>query len=164
MNYVDIKNLDVGNGFGINVSVYFSGCKFHCLNCQNKDFWDFNCGYPWTKEVEDQVIEYVKYPYVKHLCILGGEPLQQDLTVLRDFIIRVKKESGKDVLMWTGYTWETILKDPKRLNVVRECKILIDGQFVQEEKDLTLSHKGSRNQREINVEESLKKNSIILMG
>ena len=43
MNYVDIKNLDVGNGFGINVSVYFSGCKFHCLNCQNKDFWDFNC-------------------------------------------------------------------------------------------------------------------------
>lgn len=66
--------------------------------------------------------------------------------------------------MWTGYTWETILKDSKRLNVVRECKILIDGQFVQEEKDLTLAHKGSRNQREINVEESLKKNSIILVG
>ena len=65
--------------------------------------------------------------------------------------------------MWTGYTWETILKNPNKLEVVRECKILVDGQFIQEEKDLTLAHKGSRNQREINVEESLKKNRIILV-
>lgn len=163
MNYVDIKKLDVGNGFGINVSVYFAGCKFHCPNCQNKDYWDFNCGYPWTTEIENKVISYVEFPHVKHLCLLGGEPLQQDLDILRNFIIRVKNETGKSVFMWTGYTWENIINHTDRLNVVQECEVIVDGQFIQSKKDLNLAHKGSTNQREINVGESLKKNKIVLV-
>ena len=163
MNYVDIKPLDTSNGFGINTSVYFSGCNFRCPYCHNKDFWDFDCGSIWTPEVEDRVIECVSSPHVKHLCILGGEPLQQDLDTLLTFIRKVKKCTGKSVIMWTGYEWETLLKDTSRMDIVKECEIIIDGKFIQDEKDLTLAHKGSRNQREIRVLESIEGNSIVLV-
>lgn len=144
MRYAKIRSMDVANGEGIGVSLFVQGCNFHCKGCFNKDTWDFNCGFEWTKDVENKFIELCKKSHINHISILGGEPLQQDNDLLL-LLKRVKVEVNKPIFLWTGYKFENIPDDKKEL--LQYVDEITDGQFVEELKDYRLEFKGSSNQR-----------------
>lgn len=133
-------------------------------NCFNKVAQDFNYGKPYTKEVEDLFISYIKDSHVDGACLLGGEVFQQDLDIILNLVKRIKSETGKPIYVWSGYLWEDLVKDSKKTEVLKYIDVLIDGQFEEDKKDLMLKHMGSSNQREINVIESLKHGEVILYG
>lgn len=131
-------------------------------NCFNKEAQDFNYGKPYTKDIEDLFISYIKDEHIDGVCLLGGEVFQQDLEVILNLVKRIKTETRKPIYAWTGYLWENLIKDKKKLEILQYVDVVIDGQFEEDKKDLTLKHKGSTNQREIDVKESLKQNNIML--
>jgi anaerobic ribonucleoside-triphosphate reductase activating protein len=148
MNYSQIRDMDIVNGQGIAVSLFVSGCPNHCKGCFNQDTWNFNSGKEWTKEVEDKFIELCKRPYIDCVSFLGGEPLAQGLDIIK-LLTRVKKEVGKPMYVWTGYTYEYIKeKLPAIYDVLVWCGVyLIDGRYEEDKKDLMLKLRGSSNQR-----------------
>ena len=170
MNYADIKQFDVANGLGIRVSIFVSGCTHHCKNCFNEVAWDFNYGTPFTEKDIDLVIDYLKPSYVSGLAILGGEPFehcnQQGLLPLLRKVKEIYPE--KDIWCFTGYTFDNDIQNrmcnewAETNEMLSYIDVLVDGQFVEELKDLNLRFKGSSNQRTILVKESLGSNNIIL--
>lgn len=164
MNYSKIKWSDISSGPGIRTSVYVSGCTHNCKGCFNPETHDFNHGEVWTKEVEDKIINHVNENGLSGLNMLGGDPLQQvkDDTLLK-FLIRFKKETNKNIWLWTGYTFEDIIsKENMASNILKACDICVDGKFDLNLLDRTLRYMGSSNQRVIDVHESLKQNRIVL--
>lgn len=163
MRYAQIRKMDIINGKGIGVSIFFQGCSHHCKNCFNVLTWDFNDGKEWTKEIEDRFIKSCQCKYIDHVSFLGGEPLDQPISELLILLTRIKKEVNKPIYMWSGYTWEEILKDNKRCQILKYIDILIDGKFIDELKDMNLKLRGSSNQRIIDVKKSLDKESLICL-
>lgn len=162
MRYADLRKYDISNWNGINTTLFVTGCHFHCEGCWNLEAQDFNYGQLYTKEVEDTLISYAQDSHVTGVCLLGGEPLHQDLNIILNLVIRIEKEVCKPIYMWTGFTWEQLMEDDKRKNIINHIDILIDGRFELEHRDLSLAHKGSINQREIDVKRSLKENKVVL--
>lgn len=162
MNYAQIRKLDVSNGYGIRTTLFVSGCHYHCDNCFNIEQQDFNYGKPWTKEVEDLFISYVKNPQVIGVNLLGGEPLQQDLSVILNLVKRIKSETNKGIWLWSGDLYENIIKNPSKLEILQYIDVLIDGRFKEDLRDLALKYRGSSNQRVIDVQKSLERNEVIL--
>ena len=161
MNFAQIRKYDVANGPGIRTTIFVTGCTHKCHNCFNEDYQDFDFGDPWTQRETDEVIEDLKLDEVKGLTILGGEPFQNEvdlLQVLRD----IKKEVQKDIWIFSGYTYEEILKDQDKKKLLEECDVLVDGRFVEALKDLSLRFRGSSNQRIIDVQKSLESNEVVL--
>ena len=161
MNYAEIKKYDVANSVGVVCTLFVSGCTNNCKGCFNKDLQDFNYGKEWTKEVENYFIECCKNENVKNVCLLGGEVFQQDCNIIFRLLLRLKVEVKKPIWVWTGYTYEEIIKDKILIQLLIYIDILIDGRFEIDKKDLSLKHRGSRNQRIIDVQESLKQNKVI---
>ncbi len=171
MNYGALKKTDVANGEGVRVSLFVSGCTHHCKNCFNPETWNFCYGKPFTQETEDEIIEALKPSYIKGLTLLGGEPLEpQNQERLLPLLKRIKKEFGnsKNIWCYTGYTLDNDLLKPSRARceytdeMLNHIDTLVDGEFVEELKDLMLKFRGSSNQRIINVPETLKSNEIVL--
>ena len=176
MRYALARSMDINNGPGICATLYVQGCSHHCKGCFNPETWDFNGGQLWNRRTELQFIEVCKKPNVKNICILGGEPLDQGKDMY-DLLMRIKDEVGKPIWLWTGYTWEEIIRDknmitqqnlnPKKMimeSIITTCDIVIDGQFVEDLYDESLKYRGSSNQRVIDVKESLKRKEIVLYG
>lgn len=165
-NYVKIKNFDVANGEGLGVTVYFAGCDMNpkCKGCFNCEAWDFNAGEPFTQEVRWKVLDLLDNPYVNHLSVLGGEPLAAENITTVGYLCHKAKVAfpDKKVWVWTHYTWEELMKDKHSFYFLKDIDILVDGEFIEEQKDLTLKWRGSRNQRVIDVQESLKQDKIVL--
>lgn len=162
MNYVKLRKYDTSNWSGINSTLFVSGCNFHCKGCFNKSAQNFLYGKPFTKEVEDLFISYIKDDHVDGVNLLGGEVFHQDLDIILNLVKRIKTEVGKPIYVWSGYTWEELLEDRNKLEILKYIDVLIDGRFEEDKKNLTLKHKGSTNQREIDVRESLKQNKVVL--
>ena len=161
MNYADIRPFDAVNGIGIGTTLFVSGCLFHCKNCFNKEAWDFDYGKPFTKEVEDYFINCAKNPHIDHISLLGGEVFHQDLDTILNLVKRIKTEVNKPIWIWSGFTYEELIKSKPKLSILKYIDVLVDGQFKQELKDINLKLRGSSNQRIINVQESLKQNKVI---
>jgi anaerobic ribonucleoside-triphosphate reductase activating protein len=143
MRYAKIRDTDVANGEGIGVSLFVQGCYFHCSGCFNKDTWDFNAGTQWNVNIENQFIALCKRPFINHVSILGGEPLQQDDDLLI-LLKRIKNEVNKPIFLWTGYKFSKIPDDKKV--ILNYVDTITDGQFIEELKDYNLKFKGSSNQ------------------
>ncbi|OME55575.1 anaerobic ribonucleoside-triphosphate reductase activating protein [Paenibacillus odorifer] len=166
MNIADYKRFDVINGQGIRHSLYTSGCTHKCRGCFNASIWNFGYGELFTDEFEERIIDDLKIDYVKvqGLSILGGEPLQ-NVEGLLPLLKRIKKEcKSKDIWIWSGYTFEEIIKNEKMNELISYCDVLIDGRFELERRDLTLKWRGSSNQRILDVKESLKEGKVILLS
>ena len=162
MNYADLRKYDTANGSGIGTTIFVSGCNFHCPNCFNKDTtWDFNSGKEFTKEVEDKFINYAKDNHVNHVSLLGGEVFHQDLDTILNLVKRIKEEVNKPIYVWTGFTWDELLKDDRKIEILKYIDVLTDGRFEQDKKDMSLLYKGSWNQKTIDVKSSLSKGKII---
>lgn len=161
IKYADIKKYDVANAPYVNCSIYFSGCNFHCKGCFNKCAQDFNYGEEYTKEVEDEFIQHINNPNIRGVCLLGGEVFQQDLNVILLLVKRIKSEVNKPIWVWSGYLWDELIKDSRKLDILRYLDVLVDGRFEEDKKDLSLMYRGSSNQRIICVQESLKQGKVI---
>lgn len=161
MNFAQIRKYDVANGPGIRTTIFVTGCTHNCHNCFNEEYQDFNYGDTWTDKETEEVISYLNLAEVKGLTLLGGEPFQNEVDLLK--VIRdIKKEVQKDIWIFSGYTYEEILKDQDKKKLLEECDVLVDGRFVEKLKDLNLRFRGSSNQRIIDVQKSLEANEVIL--
>lgn len=162
MNYAQIRKFDVTNGPGVRTTLFVSGCTHKCDGCFNNEQQNFNYGNEFNKETEDEFIKYTLNPQIKGVNILGGEPMQQtkDNTLL-NLLKRIKKETAKPIWLWSGYTYEQIISDPKKLELLNQVDVLIDGKFQIANRNISLKYRGSSNQRVIDVKKSLKENKII---
>ena len=169
MNYSAIKKCDVANGPGVRVSLFVSGCTHHCPGCFNAETWDFNFGAEFTKVQEDEIIELLKPEYIKGLSLLGGEPFEpSNQRVLVGLLRRIKETyPKKTVWCYTGYLLddELLQESRARCEVTDEMlsyiDILVDGEFVENMKDLRLRFRGSSNQRVIDLKQTLAGDEII---
>lgn len=170
MNYGEIKKTDIANGEGVRVSLFVSGCTHHCKGCFNAETWDFNFGKEFTDEVFAEVIDALGPDYIRGLSLLGGEPFEpQNQRVLVGLLREVKSlYPKKDVWCYTGYLLDKeLLNDSRaRCEVTDEMlsmiDVLVDGEFKQELKDISLKFRGSSNQRIIDVQKSLQSGEIVL--
>ena len=156
MRYASIRDLDISNGNDIGVTLFTQGCHFHCKNCFNKSTWDFDGGKEFTKETCDKFMKLVNRPFIKRVSILGGEPLAKEN--VDDVCNILKQIKNKTIWVYTGYTFETV----KNYDIMKYIDYLVDGQYVDELRDLRLKFRGSSNQRIIDVQKSLKENKVIL--
>lgn len=171
-NYVKIKNFSIENGEGIRTSIFFSGCEFACRGCFNKDIQDFNVGKPFTKEVYENEIKPTINEHIAGISVLGGEPLHpKNLSATFNLLRWFKRDfPNKTIWVWSGYTLEELLSDEYMIKtpifnmmelILENIDILVDGRFVEREKDLTLKWRGSKNQRVISVKDTLERGEIV---
>ena len=160
MHYNRIRKMDISNGPGIRVSIFFQGCPFHCENCFNKETWDFVLGKEFTNEVIDHILELANKSHITGLSILGGEPMHPiNIQGTKELSKKFKeKYPNKNIWCWTGYLYEDI-KDETVLNYI---DVLIDGQFKQSEFDPNLKWRGSKNQRIIDIKKTKENGKLIL--
>lgn len=162
---------DIANGTGCRLSLFVSGCRNRCKGCFNVETRNFSYGTRFTEDTMQEILEKLRPEYISGITILGGEPLDYNnqphvLKVLK----RVRKElPEKDIWIYTGFTWED-LTDEKRYgkseegrSILKMTDVLVDGPFVLEEKDISLPFRGSRNQRIIDVQESLRTGAVVTL-
>ena len=173
MNYSNIIETDIANGQGVRVSLFVSGCNFHCDNCFNTKAWDFTYGHPYTQETEEQILSYLSKPYIAGLSLLGGDSLWQNEDGLASLAGLVKKAKGMDktVWLWSGFTWEQVFPNivtdefnthrAMQQALIQLCDVWIDGPYIDNLRDLRLKWRGSSNQRVIDVQQSLNQGKVI---
>ena len=182
MRFASMRNLDISNGEGVGVSIFVQGCDRHCFNCFNSETWDFNGGKEWTEETKNKFIKLIDRPYINRISVLGGEPLAEQnldevLSLIKEIRISFPK---KTIWLYTGFEWNSLMskicqptfpdKDfehiieihKKRKEIISLCNIVIDGEYIDEQRDITLKWRGSSNQRVIDVKQSLAQNKIVL--
>lgn len=156
MNFGNIKFIDSSNGDGVRVSLFVSGCENHCKGCFSPMTWNYNYGKPFTLIEENEIIEACKKSYISGLTILGGDPFEMsNQLALVSFIKKFKKEcSDKTLWMYTGYVYEKdLLLGQRRFIqgvtdvILDNVDILVDGPFIESQKNLSLKFRGSSNQR-----------------
>lgn len=168
MNYATIKKSDIANGPGVRVSLFVSGCSHHCKGCFNPETWDFNFGKPFTSETEDEILKAMEPDYIEGFSLLGGEPFEiENQRSLVSFVKRVKETfPQKSIWCYSGYLFDKDLTGKSKVNC--ECTaellsyidIIIDGEFIEDKKNLNIKFRGSENQRIIDVQKSLKEGKV----
>ncbi len=158
LNLAGIVQDSVVDGPGLRTTLFCQGCPHHCQGCQNPETWEFGCGTPTDIQ---EVLRIVKRnPMCRGVTFSGGEPFEQpaELTELG----RLLRAEGYEVAAYTGYTFEQLLEGtPEQRELLSVLDVLIDGPFVLAERSLELNFRGSRNQRVINVPESLRSGRAI---
>lgn len=177
----------MNNGDGLRVVLWLSGCSHHCYNCQNPQTWNPDSGIQFDESAKQEIFTELSKDYISGITFSGGDPLhKQNL----DEVLKLVQEVSisfpeKTIWLYTGYTWNSIMnyelasdfteedvlfdyhmkKDfemVKRKNIIKLVNVLVDGKYIDEQKDLTLKWRGSKNQRCIDVKESLVQNKMVL--
>ncbi len=150
------------DGPGIRMTVFVQGCPHHCKGCHNQHTWSFEGGY--TSSVERILEEAAKDKLLKGITLSGGEPFTQAKALAK--LAKEAHAMGLNVFCYTGYTFEALYKQfdehPEYRELLEQCDWLVDGPFIEEEMSLMLHFRGSRNQRILNVRESLEKGEAVL--
>lgn len=177
MYYGAIKNADIANGTGVRVSLFVSGCTIHCEGCFQPQTWDFTYGKPFTEETENHLLTLLEPSYIRGLTVLGGDPFEPaNQKALLPFLTRVRRAfPKKDIWVYSGYRLEELQGTcPEEIldghlrksrssyvrteytdDMLRLIDVLIDGQFVQSLKNITLKFRGSENQRLVDLQATL---------
>lgn len=147
------------DGPGIRFVIFTQGCPHHCPGCHNPQTHDFAGGTTvGTASLLDQILDD---PLLSGVTFSGGEPFCQAGALLP--LARALREQGKHVMAYSGYTWDELLhaENPDMRALLKQCDILVDGPFIEEQRDLTLQFRGSRNQRLIDVPASLRLQRVV---
>ncbi|MDA3732528.1 anaerobic ribonucleoside-triphosphate reductase activating protein [Niameybacter massiliensis] len=164
MHYAQMRKFDIANGIGIRTTLFVSGCTHRCPNCFNQDYQAFDYGKIWDQTAEDTFMSYVKDANVHGVTILGGEPMEQTQDEdLYNLFKRIKTETNQTIWVYSGYTFEAILKDEKKRRLLEWCDVLVDGPFIESLKDIKLKFRGSSNQTIIDVKASLVQGKKVLL-
>ena len=157
MNYANIKHHDVANGPGIRVSLFVSGCTHHCKGCFNAEAWSFTYGEPFTQQTVEEILLALQPAYIQGLSLLGGEPFEpENQPAVLDLVRQVRAAyPEKDLWAYSGYTLEQLQTLAPEL--LAQITVLVDGPFVESQKDMRLAFRGSANQRILDVPASLKR-------
>ena len=173
VNYGEIKKCDIANGEGVRVALFVSGCRHHCKGCFNSMTWDFNYGKKFTEETEEEILEALKPSYIDGLSLLGGEPFEpENQEVLVKLLRKVKERyPEKNIWCYSGYLWDELTgketgSGRARCEVTDEMlsliDVLVDGEFVLEQKNISLKFRGSENQRLIDLRKSEEQGEVVL--
>lgn len=177
MNYHNITYPDMNNGDGLRVVLWLSGCSHHCYNCQNPQTWDVNSGIPFDESAKEELFRELNKDYISGLTLSGGDPLHEaNLDGVLDLVNKIRLSfPNKSIWIYSGYQWENIMKyeygakyinnfniDALRQCIVSKCDVLVDGRYIDSQRDITLKWRGSKNQRVLDIQQSLKRNEVIL--
>lgn len=168
MNFIKAKTYDTANGPGVRVTLFCAGCPHvpKCTGCFNPETYDFYSGQPFTEDEMNKLLEKVAKPYIRGVTMLGGEPMDiRNQEGFLPFIKKVKEIPNKDIWCFTGFLWEDILKMYDSNNITKELlpliDVMVDGKFIEELHNPRLIFRGSSNQRQIIVPETLEKGKIV---
>lgn len=173
MNYLKIEKTSISNGPGVRTVLWVAGCSLHCKGCQNPDSWDCNSGKLFDDTAKQELFDALNKPYIQGITFSGGHPLEKEnVETIYDLIVEIKsKFPHKNIWLYTGYTWESlffeednieeIYYDQTRRAIMLGCDIVVDGPYIEAQRDITLPFRGSRNQRLIDVKETINQNKII---
>lgn len=150
--YAGLITNDFANGIGTCVSFWTQGCPHHCPGCQNPETWDFQGGKEVPTDIRGQIIKAIcANGITRNFSVLGGEPLcDENLDEVDKIITGVRTAYPQiKIFVWTGYILEELKekKNDKINHILSQIDVLIDGPFIQAERDITLELRGSRNQR-----------------
>ena len=170
MYYGAIKKTDIANGIGVRVSLFVSGCTRHCKNCFNAETWSFTYGKPFTQQTQEEILQALAPSYINGLSLLGGEPFEpQNQQGLLPLVETVKMHyPQKSIWCYTGYVLEEHLLQPGRVRCEQKellmlcIDVLVDGPFIEAQKDISLRFRGSANQRLIDLPATLRAGKVIL--
>lgn len=164
MNYHTIMHDDMRNGDGLRVVLFLSGCSHNCKNCHNPQTHDPMSGKEFGLDAIKEISKYLSKDYTSGITLSGGDPLyESNLDDVLDLIKYVRYGyPDKSIWLYTGYTYEQIIGDLKRYEIITLCDVLVDGPFVEDLKDQKYKWAGSTNQRVIDVQKSILANEIVL--
>ena len=178
MNYHNITYPDMNNGDGLRVVLWLSGCSHHCYNCQNPQTWDVNSGIPFDESAKEELFRELGKDYISGLTLSGGDPLHEaNLDGVLDLVNRIRLSfPNKTIWLYSGYTWNQVINPvitddfnpsrdellDKRKEIVKQCTVMIDGRYIDSQRDINLKWRGSKNQRVIDIKQSLQKGKVIL--
>jgi anaerobic ribonucleoside-triphosphate reductase activating protein len=174
MNYHNITYPDMNNGDGLRVALWLSGCSHHCYNCQNPQTWDANSGILFDKEAKEELFRELDKDYISGLTLTGGDPLnEENLDGVLNLVnkIRILYGNTKTIWLYTGYSWEDLEDNgyiiideayKKRQEILKQCDVLVDGRYIDSQRDPSLKWRGSTNQRVIDIQKSLENKKICL--
>ena len=176
MNYLKIDKASIGNGPGVRVVLWVSGCSIHCNGCQNTESWDFDSGKPFDDVSKQELFDILNKPYIQGITFSGGHPLEpKNVYDVYKLIKEIKEKfPNKDIWLYTGYTlnyknfmilFKGISPELTHWNWMHEalclCDVVVDGPYIENQRDITLRFCGSKNQRLIDVKETLKRGEIV---
>lgn len=160
MNYHNITKDDMLNGDGLRVVLWVSGCNHHCKNCQNPQTWNKDSGIPFDLDTIFEICNQLDKPYISGITFSGGDPLLPDNREIIQAISTLVKfyYPTKTQWLYTGYKWEEV----KDLEIIKYLDVIVDGKYVDSQRDVTLAWRGSSNQRVIDAQKSLADNTVRL--
>lgn len=163
MNIAGINFESVVDGEGVRVVVFVSGCLHNCKGCHNPSSHSFVVGRAFTDELQDEIITYIqKTPFISGITLSGGDPMYSAAEI-EPFVKRIKQTLGNtSIWIYSGFTFEDICKDDDMFRLLKLCDVLVDGEFVLEQRDPTLPYKGSRNQRIIDIQKSINEDHVVM--
>lgn len=155
MNYGSVKPYDIANGPGVRVSLFVSGCRHHCKGCFNPETWDFGYGTPYTEATEAMILKALSPDYIQGFSLLGGEPFEpENQPVLAGLLKKIRQHyPQKDIWCYSGYLYGKDLAPggcvyTEHTDRMLACiDVLVDGEFIEAQKDISLPFRGSKNQR-----------------
>lgn len=152
--------MSIANGPGIRIVLWCQGCSLHCKGCHNSETWDPDGGEIFTCNDGADIIGWLKFPWISGLTLSGGHPLEPYNIDLCTELCKEVKEAVPDKTIWlyTGWLWEDI----KQLPIMQYVDVIVDGPYIEEQRNISLPYCGSNNQRVIDVQKSLKLNSVVL--
>ena len=155
MRYAAVRPLDISNGEGLGVALFVQGCSLRCKGCFQPETWDFNGGQEFTQETKEKIFKYLRQPGITRFTLLGGEPLENCNLFELSQIIDIIKRDFPNIKIWvySGYTRDELRKraqtsELKYLKFILDnIDVLVDGPFIEDQKDLNLKWCGSANQK-----------------
>jgi anaerobic ribonucleoside-triphosphate reductase activating protein len=160
MNYSGLILNDITAAPGLCVTFFTQGCPHRCPGCHNPETWSFEGGVEFTSDTLNEIINGLTAQDIqRNLCIMGGEPLCDENAFLTYLVAKEVKEKVPEakIYIWSGYTYEELKSKthPKIKEILEISDFLIDGPYIEKEKDLTLEMRGSRNQRIIDLSKKI---------
>ena len=164
MNYIKITKNDIANGPGVRCVLWVSGCKLNCRGCHNKFSQDFHAGQLFDEKAKEELFNALDKPHIQGLTISGGHPLElENFEVTLNLVKEIKQKfPTKDIWLYTGYLYEELYYR-EIARILLYIDVLVDGPYIEEQRDISLTFRGSRNQRLIDVKETLKQGKVITL-
>ena len=160
MNYHTITYPDQNNGDGLRVVLWLSGCSHRCFNCQNPQTWDVNSGIPFDESAKEELFRELGNDYISGLTLSGGDPLHEaNLDGVLDLVNEIRLLlPNKTIWLYSGYDYQKVMRQLpnlatqdsynmyKRQKIIKQCDVMVDGRYIDSQRDITLKWRGSLNQ------------------